>query len=92
MAEWRFCAGAHGSCRAAGLTLCRLDERSAAARAADQPAGANDDWNDELEGNDDSMCGLAGILHLDGGGDVSRRELEPMVAALASRGPDGTGY
>jgi asparagine synthase (glutamine-hydrolysing) len=38
------------------------------------------------------MCGLAGILHLDGGGSVSRRELEPMVAALASRGPDGTGY
>ncbi|NGP53681.1 asparagine synthase (glutamine-hydrolyzing) [Thioalkalivibrio sp. XN8] len=38
------------------------------------------------------MCGLAGILHLEGDGIVTRRELEPMVAALAPRGPDGTGY
>jgi asparagine synthase (glutamine-hydrolysing) len=38
------------------------------------------------------MCGLAGILYLDGEGAVTRRDLEPMVAALATRGPDGTGY
>ena len=38
------------------------------------------------------MCGLAGILYLEGDGVVTRRELEPMVAALAPRGPDGTGY
>jgi asparagine synthase (glutamine-hydrolysing) len=38
------------------------------------------------------MCGLAGILNLDGEGVVARRELETMVGPLAPRGPDGTGY
>ena len=37
------------------------------------------------------MCGLAGILHLDGspvGGEVLRQ----MTKALAHRGPDGEGF
>ncbi|MEZ5561572.1 MAG: asparagine synthase (glutamine-hydrolyzing) [Gammaproteobacteria bacterium] len=38
------------------------------------------------------MCGLAGILCFDSEAIVTARELEPMVAALAPRGPDGTGY
>ncbi len=38
------------------------------------------------------MCGLAGILQLDDSAPVGRRELKAMVAALAPRGPDGTGY
>ena len=38
------------------------------------------------------MCGLAGILCFDPDAIVTARELEPMVAALTPRGPDGTGY
>ena len=38
------------------------------------------------------MCGLAGILCFDPDATVTERELEPMVAALAPRGPDGTGF
>lgn len=38
------------------------------------------------------MCGLAGILCFDPDASVTERELEPMVAALAPRGPDGTGF
>lgn len=38
------------------------------------------------------MCGLAGILCFDPDAIVTARELEPMVAALKPRGPDGTGY
>lgn len=38
------------------------------------------------------MCGLAGILCFDPDAIVTKRELEPMVAALRPRGPDGTGY
>jgi len=36
------------------------------------------------------MCGIAGILHTDGQ-PVMRNELEPMVSAMAHRGPDGDG-
>ena len=36
------------------------------------------------------MCGIAGILRLDGG-PVARPPLEGMVDALAHRGPDGRG-
>ena len=36
------------------------------------------------------MCGIAGILRLDGG-EVDRAPLTRMVAALAHRGPDGAG-
>lgn len=38
------------------------------------------------------MCGLAGILYFDPNAIVTAGELEPMVAALTPRGPDGTGY
>ena len=38
------------------------------------------------------MCGLAGILDIHGEAVIARRELEPMVARLGTRGPDGTGY
>ncbi|WP_040730834.1 asparagine synthase (glutamine-hydrolyzing) [Thiocapsa marina] len=38
------------------------------------------------------MCGLAGILRLDDDNVVGRLEIEPMVAELTPRGPDGTGY
>lgn len=38
------------------------------------------------------MCGIAGILYTSERPPVTRRDLEPMVAALATRGPDGTGY
>ncbi len=36
------------------------------------------------------MCGIAGILRLDGG-PVQHHPLEAMVDALAHRGPDGSG-
>ena len=36
------------------------------------------------------MCGVAGILDL-GGGPVAAADVEPMVAALAHRGPDDRG-
>lgn len=38
------------------------------------------------------MCGLTGILCFDPNGVVTTTELQPMVAALATRGPDGTGF
>jgi asparagine synthase (glutamine-hydrolysing) len=37
------------------------------------------------------MCGIAGILSLDGGTPPDRGELAAMGAALAHRGPDGAG-
>jgi asparagine synthase (glutamine-hydrolysing) len=37
------------------------------------------------------MCGIAGILSLDGGTPPDRGELGAMAAALAHRGPDGAG-
>lgn len=36
------------------------------------------------------MCGICGVLNT-GGGPVSMKELQPMVGALAHRGPDGKG-
>ncbi len=36
------------------------------------------------------MCGIAGILRLDGG-EVSAKTLDPMVDVLEHRGPDDTG-
>ena len=38
------------------------------------------------------MCGIAGILNLRDAPPVEARELPPMVAQLAPRGPDGRGY
>jgi asparagine synthase (glutamine-hydrolysing) len=38
------------------------------------------------------MCGIAGIVNLAGGAGPARAELEPMITALAHRGPDGYGY
>ncbi|MDQ2804633.1 MAG: asparagine synthase (glutamine-hydrolyzing), partial [Pseudomonadota bacterium] len=38
------------------------------------------------------MCGLAGIFHPDGAGDVDGRLLRRMTAAIAHRGPDGDGF
>ncbi len=38
------------------------------------------------------MCGLAGIFHPDGAGDVDSRLLRRMTAAIAHRGPDGDGF
>lgn len=41
----------------------------------------------------DIMCGIAGILALDGSPDrVTRARLGAMASALAHRGPDGDGY
>lgn len=37
------------------------------------------------------MCGIAGIVHLDGG-EVETRRLEAMNKIMAHRGPDGEGY
>lgn len=37
------------------------------------------------------MCGIAGMLALDGGAPPTREELAAMSAALAHRGPDGSG-
>ena len=38
------------------------------------------------------MCGIAGILYLDGSGRAQQHQLERMTSALAHRGPDGQGY
>ncbi|HEX6023175.1 MAG TPA: asparagine synthase (glutamine-hydrolyzing) [Solirubrobacter sp.] len=38
------------------------------------------------------MCGIAGLLALAGGAPPSRAELAAMSAALAHRGPDGSGH
>ncbi len=38
------------------------------------------------------MCGIAGILNLNGGPAVEQRELESMVDRLYHRGPDGHGF
>ena len=38
------------------------------------------------------MCGIAGIMTDDADAPIARIELERMIAALRSRGPDGTGY
>src|SRR5678815_5365827 len=38
------------------------------------------------------MCGIAGILALQDGALVARRDLERMIQALHHRGPDGYGY
>ena len=37
------------------------------------------------------MCGIAGILHLDGPGHVSLHRAQRMIGALAHRGPDESG-
>ena len=38
------------------------------------------------------MCGIAGLLALRGGAPPTRQELAVMSAALAHRGPDGSGH
>lgn len=38
------------------------------------------------------MCGIAGQLHFDHDAPIDRRTLERMTAALAHRGPDGSGF
>ena len=37
------------------------------------------------------MCGIAGIIHTDGPGDVGR-EMTRMLQSMKHRGPDSTGY
>ena len=37
------------------------------------------------------MCGLAGLIHRDGAGDIGR-EMTRMLQSLRHRGPDSTGY
>ena len=37
------------------------------------------------------MCGIAGVVALDGG-EVAPDDVRAMVAALAHRGPDATGF
>lgn len=37
------------------------------------------------------MCGIAGILRLDGGRPPAQQELQAMIRALHHRGPDGSG-
>ena len=38
------------------------------------------------------MCGIAGVLYLDGSGRAQQHLLERMASVLAHRGPDGQGY
>lgn len=38
------------------------------------------------------MCGIAGVLYLDGSGQAQQHLLEQMAGVLAPRGPDGQGY
>lgn len=38
------------------------------------------------------MCGIAGIVDLEGAREIDRDALRRMTAALAHRGPDGEGY
>ena len=38
------------------------------------------------------MCGIAGILDLDGSREINREALTRMSKALSHRGPDGDGY
>ena len=38
------------------------------------------------------MCGIAGIIDIEGEREIDRNALERMTTALAHRGPDGHGY
>ncbi len=38
------------------------------------------------------MCGIAGIIDLDGPRDIPRRRVQAMTDAIAHRGPDGEGH
>lgn len=38
------------------------------------------------------LCGIAGVLNLTAGSDISRAELERMIGTLKHRGPDGFGF
>ncbi len=38
------------------------------------------------------MCGIAGVIDLEGKRDIDRRIVERMTAALERRGPDGHGF
>ena len=96
-------AGAHRLLRAevrpaAGAVPERVRRRSPLARAAALPADdrgrAGDGRRRALRArslaSDAAMCGIAGIVNLDGR-PVDRAVVERMTAAIAHRGPDGTG-
>ena len=38
------------------------------------------------------MCGIAGVVHLDGQEPVLRHQVEGMTATLVHRGPDDHGF
>ena len=68
--------------------VCRATPRRPRNRNAEHVSCAA--YEDRLFVGIPCMCGIAGVLRLDGG-PVERAPLERMIGCLAHRGPDGSG-